>query len=438
MTRLLWSKMPMFSGVEPASYIVFTDGRWYYAKNGFTGMIEYSDTNASKTIQYAINKLGSSNGGTIYVKKGTYPLSSRINITYDNIRLVGEGGRGWYNIAGSTVFVSPVGDYAVYIKARGVSVESITINGNNQGNGIFVSDAFGLMFDRVRIENCNVGLMSAPDRYNSDILVLHPFIYSCRRGIVLDANLSAPNPLRSELWTIIGGAIYGNRDAYIDVGIELIRFDFISIIGTLVAYANLAYRVASADGNGWVTMFSPKVDSVTNGMLIEDGNVDVYGLDFVAVSGYRVRVYANATNKVSIRSRGPISIEIARDATNTSFGVVYTKELVHMTTTIRTVENASIIRSGPILSPDLYIQAYTSYTGERLHLQTLAPDGAVYDRLTVTSYENPARVAVKNAVLNIQKDLQHSRPVDGDIYIDSANSKLCVYLGGVWKCTPLT
>jgi len=416
------------------SVMVYTDGNHYYAKDS-SGNIICTDS-PTACIQEAVNTVA--DGGTVYIKKGTYYLSSRINIVYNNIRIIGEGGRGWYSGSGSTVLVSPTNDYAIYIRGEGTSIELISINGNNQGNGIFVSDAYGLLFDRIRIENCNIGIMSAPDRYNSDILVLHPFIYKCKKGIVLDANLSAPNPFRSELWTIVGGTVYGKSDEYIDVGIELIRFDFITIIGTLVAYANLAYRVAAADGNGWVTMFSPKVDSVTNGMLIEDGNVDVYGLDFVNVSGYRVRVYANATNKVSIRSRGPISIEIARDATNTSFGMVYTKELVHMTTTIRTVENASIIRSGPILSPDLYIQAYTSYTGERLHLQTLAPNGVVYDRLTVTSYENPARVSVKNAVLNVQKDLQHMTPIDGDIYIDSTNSRLCVYLSGAWKCTQLT
>jgi len=372
------------------------------------------------------------------VRKGTYPLSSRINITYDNVRLVGEGGRGWYNVNGSTVFVSPVNDYAIYIKAKGVSIELITINGNNQNNGIFVSDAFGLLLDRVRIENCSIGIMSAPDRYNSDIMVLHPFIYNCNKGIVLDANLSAPNPYRSELWTIIGGAIYGKSDAYIDVGIELIRFDFITIIGILVAYANLAYRIASADGAGWVTMYSPKVDTVTNGLLVEDGYADIYGLDFVSVSGYAIRIYDNARNKISIRSRGVITMQLAMDSANTSFYNISTKELVHITTTIRAIENASIIKSGPTYTPDLYIQTYTSYTGERLHLQTLAPNGTIYDRLTITNYENPARVRIKNAVLNIQKDLQHSTPVDGDIYIDSVNNKLCVYLGGVWKCTLLS
>jgi len=416
------------------SVMVYTDGNHYYAKDS-SGNIICTDS-PTACIQEAVNAVA--NGGTVYIKRGTYYLSSRINIVNNNIRIIGEGGRGWYSGSGSTVLVSPTNDYAIYIRGEGTSIELITINGNNQGNGIFVSDAYGLLFDRIRIENCDIGIMSAPDRYNSDILVLHPFIYKCKRGIVLDANLSAPNPWHSELWTIVGGTVYGKSDAYIDVGIELIRFDFITIIGTLVAYANLAFRIAAADGKGWVTMYSPKVDAVTNGMLIEDGYVDAYGVDFIGTTGYAVRIYDAARNKISIRSNKPMIMQLAKDATNASFYDIYTKELIHMTTAIRTIEYASIIRSGPLYTPDLYIQAYTSYTGERLHLQTFAPDGVIYDRLTITSYENPARVHIKNAVLNVQKDLQHSTPVDGDIYIDSTNSRLCVYLSGVWKCTQLT
>ena len=77
--------------VSPASYIVYTDGSKYYAKNGDSGMIEYSDVDASNVIQYAIDKMPLP-GGTIFIKRGTYVLSKAIVIN-KFVNLVGEGVR---------------------------------------------------------------------------------------------------------------------------------------------------------------------------------------------------------------------------------------------------------------------------------------------------------------------------------------------------------
>ena len=51
------------TGNLPFSYIIFRDEYGIvYAKNGYTGKIEFFDTNASKVIQNAINALAG--GGT--------------------------------------------------------------------------------------------------------------------------------------------------------------------------------------------------------------------------------------------------------------------------------------------------------------------------------------------------------------------------------------
>jgi hypothetical protein len=47
------------------SYIVFTDGVNYYAKNGLTGQLEFNDKNASNVIQYAVNNTTT---GIVWVK----------------------------------------------------------------------------------------------------------------------------------------------------------------------------------------------------------------------------------------------------------------------------------------------------------------------------------------------------------------------------------
>jgi len=72
-----------------ASYIIYVENGVYYAKNGLTGQIEFSGTNAGTVIQQAINALA--NGGSIYIKSGIYSISSTIVLKSD-IQLIGEGG----------------------------------------------------------------------------------------------------------------------------------------------------------------------------------------------------------------------------------------------------------------------------------------------------------------------------------------------------------
>jgi hypothetical protein len=56
----------------PVSYIVLAVGGRYYVKNGGTGELEYSDVDAVKAIQYAINKVIDIGGGTVVLKGEFY------------------------------------------------------------------------------------------------------------------------------------------------------------------------------------------------------------------------------------------------------------------------------------------------------------------------------------------------------------------------------
>ena len=69
-------------------YIIYTDGTNVFAFNTKTKSIDFVGTDASVVIQSAINAL--SNGGTIFVKTGTYGLSSKVTLM-SNIGLIGEG-----------------------------------------------------------------------------------------------------------------------------------------------------------------------------------------------------------------------------------------------------------------------------------------------------------------------------------------------------------
>jgi hypothetical protein len=72
-----------------ASYVIFTDGTTIYARNGTTGAIDYSGTDASTVIQAAINALAS--GGKIFIKAATYNVDSDIIIAYNKTVIEGEG-----------------------------------------------------------------------------------------------------------------------------------------------------------------------------------------------------------------------------------------------------------------------------------------------------------------------------------------------------------
>jgi len=74
--------------VTEASYIVYKEGDTYYAKNGRTGQVEFSGTDASGVIQGAIDALPY--GGEILIKEGVYLVNNTINLA-NNITIRGLG-----------------------------------------------------------------------------------------------------------------------------------------------------------------------------------------------------------------------------------------------------------------------------------------------------------------------------------------------------------
>jgi len=62
----------------------------YYAKNGETGEIEFSGTDASTVIQSAVNALPDT-GGVIFIRRGAYDMTSTISSAKDGVVIEGEG-----------------------------------------------------------------------------------------------------------------------------------------------------------------------------------------------------------------------------------------------------------------------------------------------------------------------------------------------------------
>jgi len=148
------------AAVQPASYIVYTDGSKYYAKNGSTGIVEYSDADASNVIQYAINSLPSY-GGKIFIKAGTYILSKTVGLfgkRYDTLLIQGEGMRATVlklaNNVNSDVlhFTPPSGGVMTPVIVRDLGIDGNKAN-NTSGNGIVIEDASACVVERVLVRN---------------------------------------------------------------------------------------------------------------------------------------------------------------------------------------------------------------------------------------------------------------------------------------------
>jgi len=73
----------------PVSYLIYRDGADIIAVNGNTGKEDSRNTDFSTVVQYACDAIGD-DGGIIFIKAGTYYLSTQIT-SYPGICIKGEG-----------------------------------------------------------------------------------------------------------------------------------------------------------------------------------------------------------------------------------------------------------------------------------------------------------------------------------------------------------
>ena len=82
---------PPLNPGNTVSYIVFKEGTNIYIKNGTTGKIVHSSTNAQTELQWVIDTVEGNGGGEISIRGGTYAIGTGLTIENDNVRLTGEG-----------------------------------------------------------------------------------------------------------------------------------------------------------------------------------------------------------------------------------------------------------------------------------------------------------------------------------------------------------
>jgi len=260
-----------------ASYIVFTEGDKYYAKNGSTGTIEYSDTNASNVIQYAIDSLVGK-WGTVVLAPGIYRLSRTITM-YPGIGLRGfyagwsNGSEGFGTILtgnSNAPIIKVVNHpsykdiqlYTVFPYISELMITSTAPSGSSNNHGIYISSENGAIYD-MYIRNVMVAWCKGHGLYISGggkyYIVDSYFEGNALDGIYID---------HAWLVHIINNYIYGNR-----MGIRITptdNFTQVKIIGNTI------------HGNNQHGIFA--YPSVTSGHVIIIGNtIGRSGSD----SGYR-------------------------------------------------------------------------------------------------------------------------------------------------------
>ena len=149
LTKIEWNALLDHALIVPASYIIYKVDTEYRAKNGLTGKIDYSGTDASTVIQAAIDAL--TNGGKIFIKSGTYIITNPIEIVGE-LTLEGENCESTIlklsNGANCNVFEYTGAAYIYFPTFKHLRIEGNKEN-NNAGSGIKMNDKAcdGLIFD---------------------------------------------------------------------------------------------------------------------------------------------------------------------------------------------------------------------------------------------------------------------------------------------------
>jgi len=307
---------------QPTSYIIFKDGDYICAKNGSTGKIDYRDTDAATVIQNAINAIMSDQvGGKIFVRRGTYELSSPIVIDelgYGYVPIIIEGeGRAYYLKTGlyrGTVFKCATDVDAIKATTKGAQLFlrdlKIELDG---GNGIVMgaTDVAGLYGGEIRnIEIVNV----ASGKYG--IRLINPSYFtldnvlvfkSSGTGVLFENDHSSVNfgegvvtNLNIEALDGIGLHVKGTQHKF-----NICTFLGTKIIGNEVA-TGIKLEGTTNGGVAHLKFFGGMLESLDvgidmyagSGQLVE--NCYFYGFRFTNIVSYGIKAGNNSIHNIFV------------------------------------------------------------------------------------------------------------------------------------------
>jgi hypothetical protein len=163
-----------------ASYIMFIDGSNYKVRNGKTGEIDYTGTNAGTVLQSVCDAITA--GGQVYIAAGTYPIGT-VTLNQSWIRLTGASPFG--TILQGTIALNP----ADGSQARNI-VEDLCMDGNGTTAKGIIAENSGVKVPTHYVRN--VAVQDYTSRgislvYSQDNMFDRVQVFSCPTGIyVLD------------------------------------------------------------------------------------------------------------------------------------------------------------------------------------------------------------------------------------------------------------
>lgn len=100
-------------------------------------------------IQTAINALPAA-GGVVYIKEGTYPITTAILITGDDVSIIGTGNGTKITTTSDITMINISADDGVHLSLLYIYGDSTKAN----NDGIYLDDINGASVESCRIENC--------------------------------------------------------------------------------------------------------------------------------------------------------------------------------------------------------------------------------------------------------------------------------------------
>lgn len=285
--------------IEPGSmvtghaYIIFKDDSTYYARNGTTGGITFSDSNASALFQDVVDDL-SIRGGRILCK-GDLTFTYGVTVDENNVAIVGEGsgevgyGTTFYKDFNGDLFTvgdSSSGAGGMTGRAWNVEFADLTIydSGSHTGRAINVQKAAFIKFQDVFIKEIDNNAIYLLDTWGAQIydseISLCGSTSLLKAAVRVDGFVANTNQTTDVV--IRGCAFEGN--SYRDIEVFGYEIDFCSI-------SDCYFEPSASDSNAAIWVAGGGV-IISNNILM-DGQGDAIVNGKSGYTGYPAKFVNN-------------------------------------------------------------------------------------------------------------------------------------------------